>query len=502
MRTKRTTRSKLALRLFAVFLSALALQLPATASSPPAPPNTQPEKTYTPPAVDDKRAVILTEVHGNVFKRGFIDFIRQIFGDPTPAKLNDKLHDGTQVGTGSDSWAQLTWPEVIARTWANTVVQIMPNKRIVYLADGEMLFRLKKDSDASSDYSIWTKVLQTRVRGTSLILQRTPNVTRLTVLEGHVEVKNLIDQSELALGPGAVYEVRTPFEKPKENKNEDGTKKPVEQTQWDENFQPVSPRRLVIGESPTKTSDWTEDAKALQLPANELSMPIEEIDLFKTPSSQSCLKVADAQSLSDNPLLKDFPEKIDSAQLIEDTLKKLPDVCFRDRLSKVGNPLAERNRLLGKEASVSCGPAGTGIKVGSDLGYQFALPSPVKAGEKPERLPITHTGSSTPINAPTHNSFSASQFPAMNPHSDLGKCQAAWKAYNDFKQCFERDKQSKCNQLRAQENFCSSEECQRKKDMLYQWERDQQARLHQLEQEAKSAQERADKHIMHVNGQR
>ncbi len=436
-------------------------------------------------------------MHGNVFKRGFIDFIRQIFGNPVAAKTNDRLHDGTQVGTGQDSWAQLTWPEVVARTWANTVVQIMPNKRLVYLADGEMLFRLKKDSDASSDYSIWTKVLQTRVRGTSLIVQRTPNVTRLTVLEGHVEVKNLIDQSEVQLGPGAVYEVRTPFEKPKEKDSDKTTQKPAELPPWDENFQPIAPRRLIIGESPDKSSDWADDGKALIKPSNEISMPIEEIDLFKTPSSQSCLKVADAQALSTHPLLKDFPDKLDCAQLIDDAFKKLPDICYPDKLSKVANKLAERNRLLLKEASVSCGPAGSNIKLGRDLGYQYSLPSPVAAGEVPEKLPIMRV--STPTSTPSFSSPGGRfQFNPANGvlNDDATKqCAAAWKAYNDFKQFYERDKQNKINRMKAECDMGSSspEECQRKKDMFAQWERDQESRLRQLEQEASLARQRAQR---------
>lgn len=449
------------------------------------------DAAYTAPTSDDRRAVTLTEVHGNVFKRGFIDFIKQIFGNPIPAKMHDKLHDGTQVGTGQDSWAQLTWPEVVARTWANTVVQIMPNKRIVYLADGEMLFRLKKDSDTSSDYSIWTKVLQTRVRGTSLILQRTPNVTRLTVLEGHVEAKNLIDQSEVQLGPGAVYEVRTPFEKPKEQSTETTPQKQKEPLPWDENFQPITPRRLVIGESPDKTTDWVEDAKTMRVPEKDLAMPIDEIDLFKTPASQSCLKVADAEALSEHPLLKDFSEKLDSTPMIDDAFKKLPNICFRDRLPKVANPLAERNRLLLKEASVSCGPAGSNVKVGRDLGYQFSLPSPVAAGETPEKLPIVRTSTPHSTYTPSGN-FQSGSYANSNSYDDAHRqCTAAWKAYNDFKQFYERDKQDKFRRLQSEQ--CNSpEECQRKKDMFCRWEKDQEAHLKQLEQAATLAKQRAD----------
>ncbi len=34
--------------------------------------------------------------------------------------------------------------EVVTRQWSNTVVKVLPGKRTVFLANGEMLFRLKK----------------------------------------------------------------------------------------------------------------------------------------------------------------------------------------------------------------------------------------------------------------------------------------------------------------------------------------------------------------------
>jgi hypothetical protein len=153
---------------------------------------------------------ILTDAHNTVFKRDFIDWDRDKFGDPQPAKIGDLLKEGMQVGTGSQSWAQISWPKVTTRTWENSVVSIAPNKKIVYLREGEMLFqRDNKQHQDQFSYVIWTKVLQVRVRGTTLLVQATPEYSRVSVLEGDVDVVNRLDNSVVNIRPGVVYEVRT-----------------------------------------------------------------------------------------------------------------------------------------------------------------------------------------------------------------------------------------------------------------------------------------------------
>lgn len=158
----------------------------------------------------DSNNAILTDAHNTVFKRDFIDWDREKWGDPQPAKVGDLLKEGMQVGTGNQSWAQISWPRVQTRTWENSVVSIAPNKKIVYLRDGEMLFqRDNKDHQDQFTYVIWTKVLQVRVRGTTLLVQATPDYSRVSVLEGDVDVVNRLDNSVVNIKPGVVYEVRT-----------------------------------------------------------------------------------------------------------------------------------------------------------------------------------------------------------------------------------------------------------------------------------------------------
>lgn len=159
---------------------------------------------------ENDRTAKLTEKHGDVYKRGFVDWNRDEWGDPAPAHLGEHLAEGMQLGTGNKSWAQLTWKNVSARAWENSVYAIAPNQRLVYLMGGEMLFQLdKKRKDKTAAYYVWTKLLQARMRGTTALVQADKDVARVTVLEGTIDVLNRVDHSLVRLKPGVVYEIRS-----------------------------------------------------------------------------------------------------------------------------------------------------------------------------------------------------------------------------------------------------------------------------------------------------
>ncbi|HEY9790971.1 MAG TPA: FecR domain-containing protein [Candidatus Obscuribacterales bacterium] len=153
-------------------------------------------------------AAVLQEAHGHVYKRAFKDWEREIWDDPQPATVGDALTEGMQIGTGDSSWAQVTWPNVSTRAWANTLYAIAPNKRLVYLTSGEMLYHLDKKRKDSDSYFVWTKLLSARIRGTTVLFQSTPEMSRVTVLEGTIEVLNRVDHSSITLKPGVVYEIK------------------------------------------------------------------------------------------------------------------------------------------------------------------------------------------------------------------------------------------------------------------------------------------------------
>ncbi len=154
----------------------------------------------------------LTDAHNRVDKRLKIQPHKQGWGALVPAKLGDSLPEGTQLHTGDSSWAQISWPRVSTRIWENSIVAIEPNKRVVYLFDGQLLFNLDKDSSSGSksnkEFEIWTKLIQARVRGTTFIVQSCKDFCRFSVLEGKLELTNKIDGSIIEIKPGVIYEVR------------------------------------------------------------------------------------------------------------------------------------------------------------------------------------------------------------------------------------------------------------------------------------------------------
>ena len=164
----------------------------------------------------------LTEVKGHVFKRGFKDENKEVWCEPVAAQVGDLVSDGMQVGTGEKSWTQCTWKHVTARAWENSVYMVSPKQKLVYLVGGELLFNLDKQRPDKTPYSIWTKYLHATVRGTTLLVQTTENGSKVSVLEGTVDVLNRLDNSVVTLTPGVVYEV-TPKEKPTSGSEVDKT---------------------------------------------------------------------------------------------------------------------------------------------------------------------------------------------------------------------------------------------------------------------------------------
>ncbi|HEY9788221.1 MAG TPA: FecR domain-containing protein [Candidatus Obscuribacterales bacterium] len=455
---------------------------------------------------------VLTEAHGAVFKRTFIDVLRRIFGDPTPARVNDRLHDGTQMGTGDNSWAQITWPEVVTRTWANTVVQLMPNKRIVYLAGGEMLFRLKKERN-TSDYSIWTKVLQARVRGTTVLVQSAPCLTRLTVLEGFVEAKNLLDGSEIRLGPGAVYEVLTkPCKRnsPEADSQNSGTNGGATSgtesgdgrtnttsggaTPWDAGFAPNGSPSAATENG--KTDDWQPDLKSLKESENDIcDEKIPPVELFKTANCASSLRVANPETLANHPLLKAFAA-LDSAERIKSAMHCL------EPIKAATNVLAERNRLLSKSVEVLSGPVTRDAKVGKELGYRFSMPS-LAAGAKPERLPLPNRKSSSqPLSAGTIAGGGAAALAAPSSLPPSSKAQQiaelqrqyedACRKANEFRESAMREKQMRTERLKGECEGLPPQECEYRKSQLNQWEREQMQKMQSMQNSASEIKSRID----------
>lgn len=323
------------------------------------------------PAFAESIETKVTEIDGNVFKREIIDLVSRGLGRTTPLKLEDALVENTQVGTGPGSRCELSWPSIKARLGGDTVLQIQPDKRIVYLAKGEVLIRQQKDS--AGKLTIWSPVLRATLLGTTVIMQQTPTVTRFTVLEGSVELRNLVDEGVLILRPGVVYEYISPFEKPYVSDAPKNSKDEAIRQFWlpfDPFWEKKPPEHPVEGDF-----NWTLEGKRLDEPSpNVFNENMAPLELFQTPRSLSRIWILDCGRINLHPLLSKFKEPIDSASMIQNEFIQLPTICHPSTHPSVDNAMKLRNNLLGKSVMVTLGPSKVKFKVGKELGYQYSMP--------------------------------------------------------------------------------------------------------------------------------
>jgi hypothetical protein len=272
----------------------------------------------------------LTEAHGNIFKRGFIDWTKETWADPEPAIIGDALHEGMQIGTGDKSWAQVTWPNVTTRAWSNTVFAIAPNQKLVYLIGGEMLFNLKKERKDKSAYLIWTKTLQARIRGTTVLVQALPTSSKITVLEGTIDVMNRIDHSLVRLTPGCVLEIKTPEENPQEKRQASETKKI--------SLQKSSPKAL-----------------------------------FSSEKSFTEITSADPDALANHPLVVGFESKLESKPLVDDSLEEMPRLATQETDKDFDQAIVKVDKSLCKQLHVVRVPINIPYLIGPDLGKDISI---------------------------------------------------------------------------------------------------------------------------------
>lgn len=277
---------------------------------------------------DSLNSATVVEAKGDVFKRGFVDWNRELWQDPLPASKGDRLTEGMQLGTGNNSWAQLAWTNVTARAWANSVYAVAPNQRLVYLLGGEMLYHLDKHRKDKSAYYVWTKLVQARVRGTTILFQNTPDTTRITVLEGTVDVMNRIDKSVVRITPGVVYEVKD-----------------------------------ISGSAPVSTNSVSNLSNITINTANS-------VPLFQTAKTVTSLYALDPHATLGHPLIGSFNSPLSSLPLVQKSLGALIP-----KLDGIINGLTGTlNETLLSGAQVLQVPKALAYKVGPLVGSAFTLP--------------------------------------------------------------------------------------------------------------------------------
>ncbi|MBY0550593.1 MAG: FecR domain-containing protein [Candidatus Obscuribacterales bacterium] len=276
-----------------------------------------------------KDDVRLTEAQGDVYKRGFVDWEREVWSEPVPARQGDMLHEGMQIGTGEHSRAQITWPKVTTRVWSNSVYAIAPNQRLVYLLGGEMLYQLDKKRKRNSEYYVWTKLIQARMRGTTVLFQSSGNTTRMTVLEGCAEVLNRLDRSVIRVKPGAVVEVT---------------------------------EKQVTGSLPggSNSTAGSNDGESPSIATGS------GIQIFDTASTTTSLYKADSIALLSNSLISNFTGPLKSLSLVQDALGAMGTAGV-PALSSIAEIVA-----VPKKLSYSLGPqVGTAIPLPPALISEF-----------------------------------------------------------------------------------------------------------------------------------
>jgi hypothetical protein len=334
------------------------------------------------PGVGVPTMATLTAKHGEVFKRDFKDWNREEWGEPETANVTDQLREGMQIGTGSDSWAEVTWPSVKTRAWANTVFAVAPAKRLVYLTGGEMLFRLDKNRKDKDPYYIWTKVLQARIRGTTVLVQTKGNKSRITVMEGKIDVYNRLDHSSVTLTPGTVLEVK-------------GYK--------------MEKRGSIPLGTPTANTPEVKKSEPVKQDSKQFSSSIKDIcydgnnfvPLFQDNNASTNLYAANKEALINHPLVN-VGEKLDSLPLVQTELAACPG--YSQMLPFKTADQLKLNRTVYDSVEVKGLPSNVSYCVGQSVGKAIKVPQAAFAEIPPIGVILQNAGQSAPLaNAPRVN---------------------------------------------------------------------------------------------------
>lgn len=289
---------------------------------------------------------LLMRAAGQVMKADMVDESRSLLGEPQPAKVNDLLPEGSVLGTGKNSWAEIKWTSVVSRIWQDTVIQIKPCKRSVYLQEGSLRFQLKKDRPDKAPYDITTKVLQARVHGTTVYVECRKDVEKISVLEGNIDVINRQNKSVVHLTPGVVYEVRVL-----------GTLKSQ------------APFVLI----PPKSSEAIPENKTpiAEIPDIRLNPKKGEL-IFQDKLTRTIAYAANSKSILEDPMIGG-ENPIPSYSLIQDAVAKVPGFSMPDAIASMITNKPDRNLL--KNFKIVAVPSTMGYAIGPNVGPNgFSLP--------------------------------------------------------------------------------------------------------------------------------
>lgn len=137
------------------------------------------------PACLSAFAAALTEAE---FTRVINDVkILPVEASPQPAKPGDRISGRTAVSTGTQSRAELRFPDkTLTRLGANSVFRMDPNSRTVDLDQGVILLQVPKQMGGAK---VRTAAVTAAVTGTTVMVEFTPDgYIKIIVIEGEVDV--------------------------------------------------------------------------------------------------------------------------------------------------------------------------------------------------------------------------------------------------------------------------------------------------------------------------
>lgn len=336
----------------------------------------------------DEVAAKLTEAKGIVLKSDHaFDEATIASPPPQPAHKGDLLRDNMQIATGDKSYAQLKWPDVSARAWANSIYALAPTHRLVYLQRGQMIFCLNKNRKDKRDYVLWTNLLQARVHGTTVFVQTDGQRSQISVLEGWIDVLNKNDHSVVRLTPGVVYEVMSKTEPDRNDESasiaESLTQQSMDRSAATSALTPTGISQEPSAEPKSSLAIANSAGTAFSLSATTHAvaakvdlLPVTlgaPIPLFQTEHTVVSLFAADVMSLLNLPLLTQFESQLESLPLISHALSKLPL-----NLGAVGSSQSDVQQValnsVAKSAQIIKVPMGVNYAIGSSVGSTIKLP--------------------------------------------------------------------------------------------------------------------------------
>jgi hypothetical protein len=281
---------------------------------------------------DEVAAATLTEAKGTVLKSDAPGV--EVVSASKPARVGDRLREGMQIATAEKSYAQLKWPDVVARAWANSIYTLAPNQRLVYLHSGQMIFCLDKHRKDKREYVLWSNLLQARVRGTTVFFQTDGKRAQIAVLEGTIDVVSRKDRSVIRLTPGVVYEV---------------TDKSAGGAPANEQGNAATPDLVSATAGPP-------------------------IPVFESEDSRVSLYAANVHNLYDQPLVTGFESVLPSMGLVDSARQSLPLVIGKldSTVSQLSSQLLS---VVGKTVRILHVPTGVDYAIGPVVGSALRLPS-------------------------------------------------------------------------------------------------------------------------------